>query len=274
MPKLLSPPISNPMLRANTPVEDHTLEYGLWVKREDLACPSPGPPFSKARGVYAHMLKRPEKVFGVLDTAHSQAGWAVARAAQVLGRKCINYYPAFKANPGPHKSQLQAKSLGAELVPLPAGRSAILFHQAKKLCLAEGGYMFPNALKLEESIQETAKEVPATSFDYVIIPISSGTIAAGVIKGFAAKRIFPTFLIHMGYTRSYDEVEKYLREKSGIAPAKLELIDEGYAYKDQARPGESPPWPCNQYYDLKAFRWWLKNKGLYLGSRVLMWNVG
>ena len=54
-------------LRENTPVDDYTDEYGLWVKREDLSCREPGPPFSKTRGVFAHMAKQDAHTIGVLD---------------------------------------------------------------------------------------------------------------------------------------------------------------------------------------------------------------
>lgn len=261
------------MLRSNTPLEDHTAKYGLWVKREDLACPAPGPPFSKARGVFKRIAVRPEKLIGALDTKHSKAGWAVARASQVLGKKCVNYYPAFKLLPGPHIAQLEAQQLGAELVPLKAGRSAILYHAARKDCEARGGYMMPNALKLEESVVETAREVPNEKFDFVIIPISSGTIAAGVIKGFMDRGVRPRFIIHLGYSRSHDEVLKYLRQQSGYATPLIEIADEKYAYADSASPGLTPPWPCNEYYDLKAFRWWMQSRRSYPG-RVLFWNIG
>lgn len=262
-------PVIHTMLRINTPVEDHTKKYGIFVKREDLACKPPGPPFSKARGVYAHILKRPEKVIGVLDTYHSQAGHAVARACQVLGKKCINYYPNFKYEPGPREPQLKAKELGATLEPLQAGRSAILFHQAKKLCLAVEGYMMPNALKLDESVEETAKECKGV-YDLILIPVSSGTIASGVIKGFGRTA---HYLIHLGYSRSHDEVKAYIKDKAGFAP-NLTIIDEKYAYKDKANKGVEPPWPCNDYYDLKAFRWWLKNRDTYKGQKTLFWNIG
>lgn len=274
MPKLILP--TSAMLVHNTPIQDYTKQYGLFVKREDLSCPAPGPPFSKARGVFARIKTRPEKIIGALDTSHSQAGWAVARACQVLGKKCVDYYPAFKANPGPHPAQIEAKRLGAELVALPAGRSAILYHAAKKDCLARGGYMMPNALKLDESVSETAREVPTANFnfDWVIVPASSATIAAGVIKGFFNRRLTkqPQFIIHLGYSRSLDEVGRYIREMSGVAVSPI-LIDEKYAYKDKARAGETPPWPCNSYYDLKAFRWWLEHRKGYVG-RTLFWNIG
>lgn len=274
MPKIGEP--LTKMLRVNTPLEDYREEYGLWVKREDLACYKPGPQFSKTRGVFAHIKTRTEKVIGALDTRHSQAGHAVARACQILGKRCINYYPEFKHEPGHRAPQEAAKSLGAELVGLPAGRSAILYHAAKKHCLAEGGYMMPNALKLVESVFETAKEVnylpPGFRPDNVLIPISSGTIAAGVIRGFNAVGHHPKYLIHLGYGRSLSEVARYLEEQSGV-DANIVLIDENYAYKDVAMPGPTPPWPCNEHYDLKAFRWWLHFRIAYPGE-TLFWNIG
>lgn len=261
--------VAQGMLRENTPVQDYRKEYGLWVKREDLACPKPGPAFSKARGVYERVKSRPESLIGVLDTSHSQAGHAVARACQILGKECINFYPTYKHDWELREPQIRSQELGAKLEGLPAGRSCILFHAARKKTEQLNGYMMPNALKLEESIVETAKEcnlgwVP----DNVIVPISSGTIAAGVIKGFGNK---PTYYIHLGYSRSLEAVESYLIGQSGVSNLKLKLIDEAYAYKDVARPGITPPWPCNQYYDLKAFRWGLNNRK---EGSTLFWNIG
>lgn len=262
--------VAGGMLRSNTPIQDYTEEYGLWVKREDLACPPPGPPFSKTRGVYARVASRKEKVIGVLDTAHSQAGHAVARACQILGKRCINFYPQYKHLHEINPQQLRAVELGAKLIPLPAGRSCILYHAAKKQTEALGGYMMPNALKLEESVIETAKEVPAIQYDYVIIPASSGTIAAGVVRGFSRLNLSPKYLIHLGYTRSHGAVQEYVKAASG-SDSELEIIDEGYAYKDKSKAGDTPRWPCNPYYDLKAFRWWLSNRRK---GKILFWNVG
>jgi threonine dehydratase len=262
------------MLRVGTPVEDYRAEYGLWVKREDLACPPPGPPFSKTRGVYSRVLSLPEKIVGALDTYHSQAGHAVARACQILGKQAVVYYPNYKHEPGPREPQLKAQVLGAILVPLQAGRSSVIYHQAKKDCEARGGYMMPNALKLEESVEETAREARALDLRLkikrVLIPASSGTLAAGVIRGMGTR---VEYIIHLGYSRSHEQVLKYVREKSGVAAARITLIDEGYAYKDVAMKGETPPWPCNEYYDLKAFRWWLYYRKEFVGA-TLFWNIG
>jgi hypothetical protein len=279
------------MLSFGTPVEDHTREFGLWVKREDMSCRLPGPQFSKTRGVYAHLAARPlAGVVGVLDTYHSQAGHAVARACQILGRRCINFYPEYKREPGCRIPQQAARALGAELVGIPAGRSSVIYHQAKKLLKERfpSGYMMPNALKLEETVDETAREVGRLKedehYDTVIIPSSSATIAAGVIRGFLTYDLecLPRFIIHLGYSRSESAVRSYLSEKvgCGFQDARITIVDEGYSYKDKARPGPTPPWPCNAYYDLKAFRWWMREHALADGSAVagfgeiLFWNVG
>lgn len=277
-------------LTSNTPVEDHLEQFGLLVKREDLSCSPPGPPFSKTRGVFAHIAARPERVIGVLDTYHSQAGHAVAEACRLLGKVCVNFYPVRKAEKGsPVKPQQQAASmLGAELLPLPAGRSAVLYHQAKKLLAAWGAYgsstyMMPNALKLPEMITETSSEVGATLRSTrlpprmpVIIAASSGTIAAGVIRGFrlAGEGRRP-FIVHQGYERSREAILRYMVDMTGMGslPEDVVLINEGYSYGDQARPGVTPPWPCNVYYDLKAFRWWMREGRAHYGQ-ALLWNIG
>lgn len=282
MPRLPTPVehclavVADGMLCENTPIEDYRSEYGLYVKREDLSCPPPGPPFSKTRGVYARVKSRPERIIGVLDTAHSQAGHAVARACQILGKTCVNFYPVYKGDWELREYQKASQALGAELVGLPAGRSCILYHAARKITEERGGFIMPNALKLEESVTETAREVPETGdYSNVIIPISSGTIAAGVVKGFARLGKSPRFIIHLGYSRSGDEVVKYIKSQSGVPDANLYLVDEGYAYKDEAEDGETPPWPCNPWYDLKAFRWYLENRNrLMFRGNTLLWNIG
>lgn len=281
------------MLRDNTPVEDHLQTFGLLVKREDLSCPPPGPPFSKTRGVFAHVKARPERVIGVLDTYHSQGGHAVAQACAALGKTCINYYPVRKADQfaALQPQQQEARALGARLVPLQAGRSAILYHQAKKDLQAQVGgasYMMPNALKLPEMIEETAAEVRSTLLSMtlnpdtpVLISASSGTIAAGVMKGFRDAANVPgagmdrTFIIHMGYARSHVAVLEYMQTKAGFSftGIPMRLVDEGYSYGDVAKPGPDPKWPCNRFYDLKAFRWWMR-EGRETYGEALFWNIG
>jgi len=281
-----------------TPVEDHRAEWGLWVKREDTCCPD-GPNFSKTRGVWAHVRGRPERVIGVLDTAHSQGGWAVARACALQGKACVEFYPEFKS-PGktPNEVQRECMVLGASTLPIPAGRSAVLYHRARGHMIRHygaDGYMMPNALKLPEMVTETAAEVRRThegllldrrlcnglrTARTILISMSSGTIAAGVCRGLMDIGWGGTVVAHQGYSRPQGAVREYMcRMAVGLATCadiRLDLVDEGYSYADAARPGPTPPWPCNVYYDLKAARWWAALGRAQYGDSgpVLFWNVG
>lgn len=284
------------MVVDGTPVEHHP-DLGLWVKREDLCCPA-GPHFSKTRGVFAHVRGRNEEVIGVLDTHHSQGGWAVARACHLLGKRCANFFPVRKAGnktkTGMMPQQDESHRLGSFMFPMPAGRSAVLYHGARKK-LAEmwpgaTTYMMPNALKLPEMVEETAHEVVRTFGDVfgmdlqevntVLVPASSATIAAGVLTGLLRVHWEGTFLVHLGYSRSAPAVQAYVEglvghginalERDGI---RLRIRDEGYSYGDEARPGPLPPFPSNVFYDLKTFRWWMREGRAQYGE-ALLWNIG
>ena len=260
----------------HTPVTYHD-NLGLYVKHEELCNPG-GPHFSKMRGVEAWVASRPEPVIGVLDTNHSQGGHAVARACHELGKQCRLYYPVRKnERDAPLKPQQQAaRALGAELIPLQAGRSSVLYHQAKKL-VDRDGIMIPNALKLHESVSETAAEVDRTlippDISAVLISASSGTIAAGVIRGLADACVMT--VVHMGYSRSESAVRRYLDTMAECGTSKgATIIDEGYSYADAARMDFEPPdFACNKYYDLKAYRWWVREGQARFG-KCLLWNVG
>lgn len=268
------------LLVEGTPVEQ--LSDRLWVKREDLCSPYPGPAFSKIRGVVKHIEKRAESEIGVLDTYHSKAGWAVAYVCSHLGKSCVDFYPKYKADgPEVREQQQMAQRYGAELFQLEAGRSAILFHRAKKECKKREAYIMPNALKLPETVDECAEEVLRTAglekFDHLVISVSSGTIAAGVLAGFVKLGLYPNVWLHSGYSRSETELRRYLTEKVPklmFWPSQLNVIDEGYAYKDAAKVDSPLPFPCNPYYDLKAWKW-LHETGLEATKgNVLFWNIG
>lgn len=276
----------------NTPLETYKLNgREILVKREDLCAPENAPEFSKMRGVWAHLKERPETTIGVLDTYHSKAGWAVAFCSQLLGKKVINYYPKYKKDiDGVLRiPQQKSKELGATLVSMPAGRSAILYHQARKHLRENfpGSYLIPNALKLDESITENATEVVETGDLYpkkgaLVISVSSGTVAAGVIKGFDELGLLDDYDIyfHMGYDRSREAFLKYVQLKSGVDLQlnKVYVVNEGYNYADAVMI--DTPFPCNPFYDAKAWNWLSKivEKGgehpINDCENIIFWNIG
>lgn len=262
----------------NTPWEVYQVNgVPVYVKREDLSCPAPGPSFSKIRGLKAWIDALPPGVpVGVLDTFHSKGGWGISYLCHAAGRRCYDFYPQYKSDTGRRPQQENAQALGAQLVALPAGRSAILYHTAKKLLAqyTDGvGVMVPNALKVEQSIDETAAEVVDYTPDELldgtwIVSISSGTLAAGVLKVVAEFDV--AFVAHMGYSRSEQAASSYIKKMAGV-DYPIRMVDEGYQYKDYVP--NTAPFPCNPYYDAKAWSW-LERNVRKLREPVVFWNIG
>jgi hypothetical protein len=140
--------------------------------------------------------------------------------------------------------------------------------------------MMPNALKLPETVGSVAEEVRRTqtaTFKDVVVSASSGTIAAGVLRGLRAKPgPQPRVYIHLGYARPEGAVRDYLRTMSGLPDlGDVVVINEGYAYKDTYRnpEGYAFPFPSNPYYDGKAWVWMNRNRDR-LRLPALLWNIG
>ena len=273
-------------ISTHTPWEQH---MGIWVKREDLSCPPPGPSFSKVRGLTSWLkgLRAqliPPTCVGVLDTRHSKAGWGVSYLAPDYGFPVRVYYPVFKDDkPGDlRESQSHAQELGATLVPLRGNlMSAVLWNIAKKDCVEHGGAMAPNGLKFTASVEATAQELTETWPEDLIGPVnvvvsaSSATLASGVALGLSRlNRPQTRLIVHLGYSRSHEQVLRYMTSKGvpqDFISSSLDLIDEGYAYADRV---DTPvPFPCNPYYDRKAWKWIIDNRGSLVGE-IVLWNIG
>lgn len=270
----------------------------VYVKREDLCCPPPGPSFSKIRGVEM-MLKgmEPGTPIGVLDTYHSKAGWGVAWICHALGLSCYNFYPVYKRecingfdlySHELRPNQQRCLKLGAQLRPLAAGRSAILYHHATAAlgrATGDRGIMMPNGLKLYETVDATAAEVEEfTPTELLrgtwVVSVSSGTICAGVLQALVYEDV--DVVAHMGYSRSEDKARAYMLDMACLKSFdredvideianRLDIVDEGYAYKDGI--SYPCPFPCNEYYDLKAWKW-LTDNVTRLRQPIVFWNIG
>lgn len=147
----------------------------------------------------------------------------------------------------------------------------------------------PNALKLPETVAETAAEVLLSFAAWpqilqltdVVISVSSGTIAAGVVRGYLLHdpraRAAPNFHLHMGYHRSTESMLAYMDTIGGLSKLCplwrdcVRIHDEGYAYKDAYTGRHKAPFGCNPYYDAKAWGWLMEHPSL---KNVLFWNIG
>ena len=266
---------------SSTPVEQYD---GIYVKREDLSTPSPGPSFSKIRGlipVLERLKKEGYKTIGYTETSVSMAGWGVAWACRELGLKAVIFDPQYKVTPDIlqyHREQWN--KFNAIIVPIKAGMAKVNWNISKTLIKEyEKPYLLSLGLPFKETIDGAESEVKLTransmvDFSTIVVNVGSGTVCAGVIKGFCDKKIIGV----MGRTGNVSKKKKKILDKAGFQDGGLfgspdfELIDPGWEYTERSEV--DCPFPCHPWYDPNAWEW-LTNNIQNLKTPVLFWNIG
>lgn len=268
----------------NTPIETYEHKLGrYYVKREDLSCPPPGPPFSKVRGLMRVLEKEKAagtKVIGYTETSISMAGWGIAWGCHQLGLKAVIFDPQYKETPGLlKKHRKEWAKWGAKTIPISAGRAKVNYYIGKKVLKEQfpNSKMFALGIPFQETIEETVLEAERSDiskFKSVVVNVGSGTIAAGVLRAFKDIHVYGVLGRTGNLLRKRDEIIK----KSGLLvggffgkAVKFRLIDPGWAYTERCT--FPTPFPCHPYYDAKAFLWMLSNLFI-LPKPILFWNIG
>lgn len=263
----------------------------VFVKREDLSCPSPGPPFAKVRGllpVLEDLKQRGVTTVGYMETAISMAGWGISYFCQKLGMKAVIFMPQYKN--GLRHNQLfqlgQWRKFGAEVLELEKpNRLQINFYRARKQLIEKypGAIMLPQGLPFVQTVHEVCEQLKNIDRDIlrgsIVCCIGSGTMMAGVLKGCAEAEVSPDcygILVSIkgtGLMRKKVLKMASLKDRSFFnrLTVKFSVIDYGYEYTQ--RENCESPFPCNPYYDKKAWKWLLDNKKS-LKKPVLFWNIG
>lgn len=276
------------LMISGTPWEVYKLKgIPVYVKREDLCCELPGPPYSKMRGLEIFLRKQDRGTpIGVQDAGtHSRSGWGTAYICKALGMECYLVYPVYVREGTLEDHALReyiqnAKDLGANLIPVKAGRATVCYHQGKKIMMERTGgkgVMLPPGLRLPESVEGTAMEVYNYTPDELlcgtwIVAISSGTVMAGVLNGLEAAHQDITFIAYMGNSKNWFKTYDYMCDIAGYTPNDLIHVDEGYAYSD-AEEDWSVPFPASVYYEAKAWKW-LAGYIQHLEQPIVFWNIG
>jgi len=280
-------------LPIDTPIEEYNVQgKAVYVKREDLCSPFPGPNNAKIRGVYAHLVKLKQKGItdvGILDTKISRAGWVVAYCCSVLGLKCHDFYPIYKNDTRLRFQQLMAKSFGANLIPQKASKQSIRYARAKKYMREiKNSVMLPDMLMLPESVIEVSKVLKAIDDELltgtVVVPVGSGTMLTGILKGlfeknkFQKPKVYGILASNVTPESRYSNVCRLLKsfypKHTRLATQiklRLKILNCGFEY---LTPEYYPsPFPCDIYYDRKAWKWLCEYIGK-LEEPILFWNIG
>jgi 1-aminocyclopropane-1-carboxylate deaminase/D-cysteine desulfhydrase-like pyridoxal-dependent ACC family enzyme len=268
----------------HTPIEK--VSDDIWVKREDLSCPPPGPPFAKIRGLDAFLRKNTNRVIGYTETQISMAGWGVAFLCQQLHMKCVIFYPEYKTvEESPERLVLDFhkekwKEFGAILYPMKAGRLRILHYMAAKILREKYGdkaLMVPLYIPLSETTEEVSKEVASTvpigKFKSIVVCVGSGVMLSGILRGLSL--IGEDISVYGVFIRHHNDVEKkrieIIRRSNILFGGNFKLINTDYEYL-QAE-SIKVPFPCNKFYDAKAWRWLIDHQQ-EIEHPILFWSIG
>jgi 1-aminocyclopropane-1-carboxylate deaminase/D-cysteine desulfhydrase-like pyridoxal-dependent ACC family enzyme len=278
----------------DTPIECYNVaNRQVWVKREDLCAPKDWPPFSKVRGLYAYLRRRKEqglKVVGYAETSVSMAGWAVAAAAKVLEMKAVIFPPEYKNPEARHDiawlnyHHKMWQQWGAEIIPTPATRHQISWYRGRTYLHDKYGLeaeMLPIGISFEESVEATANVFHAVSRDKrcgaVVACIGSGTIFSGLMRGWqagdgqlwgvAVRAMDPVVAVQECAAKACTLFGGLL----GKSNQHIHIVVPGWQYYQTA--SIDCPFPCHQFYDLKAWQWLVENID-NLPDPILFWNIG
>jgi len=265
------------VFRRSTPLERHSIGRGeAWVKRDDLFARWPAPPLGKLRGART-LLRRlygeGVRLVGCWDTRISALGQGIAVCARELpGLRVLVAYPATRGSMVPEPLRI-ASELGAEVLPVRAGRISISFAEARRRVESRGGVLLPFGLDCIESvaaIQKESAKIPdqAVQGGTVVVSCGSGVTLAGLIRGLGHR---PSRYIGVSSGRSVGMIERCLSKYVENCLDNVDIIPAEHAYAEEL--AISCPFPSHPNYDQKAWDF-LQRNFRSLRTPILFWNVG
>lgn len=271
----------------HTPVETYLCEgIPVLVKREDMATNPPAPPFSKMRGLYAHLKKLKEygiQTVGYTETSISMAGWGVAYVCRLLDMTPVLYDPQYHETPDLLKfHRRQWAQFKPIIYPIKACWAKVGYYTARNHFYGHyptNSIMLELGIPLDETIKETAAEWIKTmsqteSPGTTIVNVGSGTICAGILRGWkhGDGKVIGVLGRASDCALKINVIRKKAkREVNGMLGIPFELKDDGWEYTEKT--DIHTPFPCHPYYDKKAWYWLTKNIE-ELEQPILFWNIG
>jgi 1-aminocyclopropane-1-carboxylate deaminase/D-cysteine desulfhydrase-like pyridoxal-dependent ACC family enzyme len=265
------------LYREHTPIEEHGLSgRRVFVKRDDLYGVPPAPPLAKLRGlrrVLQREYDRGTRLVGCWDTRVSKLGQGVAAACRGYpGMRCLLAFPA-RSGEDPPPQLVDARALGAALLPLRPNHIDICVGQARREVTARGGVMLPFGLECQEAVDAVAEEALRTPEECtvsgtLVVCCGSGVTLSGLLKALGAG---PARVVGISSGRSIERIARCVRRYVRELPATLQLVPASMPYG--AVGSAACPFPAHGNYDLKAWQHLQEHIQDY-PDPILFWNIG
>jgi hypothetical protein len=267
-------------LNEETPLElYHIKGREVWVKRDDLM--GDGiilPPWGKIAAVYELVKKYVDKSKPLthLSVDGSWTAWVLAAICEQMNIEFYAAHPDSKKISQEYLGLIKEMYPNANLYPIRPNMMQIMYNSLKKNAHEKGWQMLPYAFDHDFYKDYLAERIqPYSHFDNLVVSSGSGVTLSGLAKGYyreELKEFFPQVKKKIWTTcvSSVSSINKTLK-KSGI-PIPLNIRKSEYLFEDRL-DGYEAPFPCNQFWDIKQWKWLEENIDQIEGT-ILFWNIG
>ena len=152
-----------------------------------------------------------------------------------------------------HKSE----ELGANIIEVPMGFLTNIQAKAKKYCLDNGAHLIPfggDHPVIIEAMTQTAKSIGINPKEVWTV-MSSGVLSRGLQGAWPDAKVYGVRIGHNTTPREQGRAETFKSK---------------YAFHQECKKPERPPFPSSLTYDSKAWTFIRE----HAGDDALFWNVG
>lgn len=260
-------------LRQNTPIEEYKINgKKVLVKRDDLMGDNQHfPPWGKLLGIKSLIDKLdPAKPIVQLNVYGSWSGWALSRLAP--DHEVFVVHPKTKKITGDYLDRITAAH--GRLIPIRANMMRVLYSQAKNYAEDHGYQMLPYAFDneiyvgtMQRRFLRALNNLPRV--DTFVVSSGSGVTLSGLAQAFFQHN--PKGKVYSVCVSSEASINR-MTKRYDLGEAAIHVVKSEYAF-DDTMPHVSVPFPCNQFWDKKAWHWLTENPEVIQG-RTLFWNLG
>ena len=264
-------------IRLDTPIEKYDIDKkSVYVKRDDLM----GDGIVLPAWGKLHALRKvlesikPSRPLIHLSVYGSWSGWALSELSKELNYEFIMAYPDSKKYP---KYMLEKSE---NVLALKPNMMNILYNRVGKISKEKDymrlPYAFDHTVYIEtqrERLKEVKKEL---NFDHLVISSGSGVTCLGMLL---EHQPWPSLLdsqnkrsFHTVCVSSEDSIKKKFNKHQIGSSDQIEIVKSEFEFDDMMEWYETP-FPCNEFWDKKAWYWLEKNISKFDGT-ILFWNLG
>lgn len=265
------------MINTQTPIEEYKIKNKtVYVKRDDLMGDGDVlPPWGKLDAL-KNVIKsiNPERPIIHLSVYGSWSGWALSRLSKEMNYKFIMAFPDSKKYP---KYMLEKVD---NYLPLRPNMMSILYNKvgsiAKEKNYIRLPYAFDHYAYIETQKQRLKEVKNKIDFDHLVVSSGSGVTCLGLLLEHQPwQSLFnnddnKTF--HTICVSNESSIRKKFSKYQIHSHKNIEIEKSEFAFDDMMDWYQTP-FPCNEFWDKKAW-YWLENNISKFKGKVLFWNIG